>query len=147
MFTFSRSHIIEWGDCDPAGLVFYPRYFVMFDSSTAYMLEAASGLSRSQLMARENILGWPMVDSRAQFLAAARFDDRVQIETKVVHIGRTSFGVEHTLKRGEVTCVQAREVRVWAAGGKELSSPIVPVALPTDLRACLSATAGGKAND
>jgi acyl-CoA thioesterase FadM len=32
-----RLHI-EWGDCDPAGIVFYPRYFVMFDRSTSLLI-------------------------------------------------------------------------------------------------------------
>src|SRR5262245_13444018 len=31
---------IEWGDCDPANIVFYPRYFAFFDASTAYLFEA-----------------------------------------------------------------------------------------------------------
>ncbi len=34
MFSNTRTLRIEWGDCDPAGIVFYPRYFAMFDTST-----------------------------------------------------------------------------------------------------------------
>ncbi len=36
-----RAVTIEWGDCDPAGIVFYPRYFAMFDASTAALFAVA----------------------------------------------------------------------------------------------------------
>ena len=41
MLVNRRTVRIEWGDCDPAGIVFYPRYFAMFDASTSYLFEAA----------------------------------------------------------------------------------------------------------
>ena len=36
----------RWGDCDPAGIVFYPRYFAMFDHSTVLLIEAALGIRK-----------------------------------------------------------------------------------------------------
>ena len=38
MFSNTRHLRIEWGDCDPAGIVFYPRYFAMFDHSTTTLI-------------------------------------------------------------------------------------------------------------
>ena len=35
MFSNTRHRTIEWGDCDPAGIVFNPRYFEWFDAATA----------------------------------------------------------------------------------------------------------------
>ena len=32
---------IEWGDCDPAGIVFNPRFFAFFDDATTLLVEAA----------------------------------------------------------------------------------------------------------
>ena len=40
MLVNRRTVRIEWGDCDPAGIVFYPRYFAMFDASTSFLFEA-----------------------------------------------------------------------------------------------------------
>ena len=37
----NTAHRIEWGDCDPAGIVFYPRYFEMFDGSTTALFSSA----------------------------------------------------------------------------------------------------------
>ena len=36
---------IEWGECDPAGIVFYPRYFAMFDERTTLLFSTALGLN------------------------------------------------------------------------------------------------------
>ena len=38
MFTSTRTTRVEWGDCDPAGIIFYVRYFEFFDVSTAVLL-------------------------------------------------------------------------------------------------------------
>src|ERR671916_83670 len=43
MLVNTRRLVIEWGDCDPAGIVFYPRYFAMFDASTAALFARAFG--------------------------------------------------------------------------------------------------------
>ena len=40
MLTVSRNVRVEWGDCDPAGIVYFPRYFEYFDISTVGMFEA-----------------------------------------------------------------------------------------------------------
>ena len=44
-FTNTRKVRIEWADCDPAGIVFYPRYFEIFDASTSALFERALGMT------------------------------------------------------------------------------------------------------
>lgn len=63
---FSREVRIEWGDCDPAGIVFYPRYLAFFDASTAYLFESV-GLPQEQLAARYGIVGMPLIEVQAKF--------------------------------------------------------------------------------
>jgi len=41
MFSSTRKTRIEWGDCDPAGIIFFARYFDMFDVSTTVLIERA----------------------------------------------------------------------------------------------------------
>ena len=43
MLVNTRRVRIEWGDCDPAGIIFYPRYFEFFDASTSALIERALG--------------------------------------------------------------------------------------------------------
>ena len=49
MFVHRRDVQIQWGDCDPANIVYYPRYFAMFDDSTSILFEA-SGYSKQDIV-------------------------------------------------------------------------------------------------
>ena len=114
MFTSRRTITVEWGDCDPANIVFFPRYFCWFDGSTAHHFRAA-GLPKPELIRRYDVVGWPIVDARATFHVPSRFGDDVVIETRITRFGRSSFDVEHRLMRGEVLAVEGFEKRVLVA--------------------------------
>ena len=114
MFTSHRTILIEWGDCDPADIVFYPRYFCWFDASTASHFKAA-GLPKPELVRRYGVVGFPMVDTRAIFHVPSRYGDEVTIETRITRFGRSSFDVEHQLMRGDVLAVEGFEKRVLVA--------------------------------
>ncbi|WP_337180556.1 thioesterase family protein [Sphingopyxis granuli] len=140
MFSHRHDLIVEWGDCDPAGIVFYPRFFAMFDAATASLLEAASGRPRIRLIEDCRILGWPMVDTSAQFHAPVRFDDRVSIESRVTHVGTASFAIAQRLTRGETLCVEAMEMRVWSIRDEQ-DGHIRSQPIPAWLRAALGVKA------
>jgi 4-hydroxybenzoyl-CoA thioesterase len=70
MFVHRRDVQIQWGDCDPANIVYYPRYFAMFDDSTSILFEAA-GFSKQDIVRKYGLVGIPMVDTRAKFHIAS----------------------------------------------------------------------------
>ena len=76
MLTNRRDVRIVWGDCDPAGIVFYPRYFEMFDTSTTALFERALGMTKYQFVKAYESVGYPMVDTRARFLLPTRTRSR-----------------------------------------------------------------------
>ena len=107
---------IEWGECDPAGIVFYPRFFAMFDNATTLLFSAALGMTKYQFLAKYDCAGYPMVDTRARFLVPARFGDDVTIETSITEIKRSSFQITHLLKKADGALgVEGFETRVWTA--------------------------------
>lgn len=130
MFVNTRPVTIEWGDCDPAGIVFYPRYFAMFDASTAALFAAALGYGKYEMLRRFDAVGFPMVDTGARFLLPSRFGDVVTIESQVTSFGRSSFEISHQLMRGEALAIEAREKRVWAALDPRAPDQIKGVPIP-----------------
>jgi 4-hydroxybenzoyl-CoA thioesterase len=112
MLTAKREILIEWGDCDPAGIVFYPRYFAWFDACTAGLF-AHAGLPKPEMLKRYGIVGIPMVDTRGKFHIPSKFGDRVTVETRIAGFRRSSFDVEHRLMKGEALAVEGFETRVW----------------------------------
>jgi 4-hydroxybenzoyl-CoA thioesterase len=114
MFATTRITRIEWGDCDPAGIIFYARYFDIFDVSTTMLLEGALGMTKIAYLKAYNFLGHPLVETWARFLLPTRFGDEVAVETAVVACGRSSFKVEHrVIKDDGALAVEGFETRVW----------------------------------
>ena len=97
MLTNTRNVRIEWGDCDPAGIIFYPRYFEIFDASTAAVFERALGVTKLQMFKRDDFAGFPLARTQARFLKPTRFGDDVTVETTIAFGGRSSFEIEHRL--------------------------------------------------
>jgi 4-hydroxybenzoyl-CoA thioesterase len=125
---------VEWGDCDPAGIVYYPRYFAFFDNCTAALFEAA-GLRKQEMLKIYGIVGIPMVDTRARFLAPSRFGDDVMVESSISEWGRSSFDVQHKLFRGEVLAVECFETRVWAVRSQSNAEKIEGQTIPDEVKA------------
>jgi len=124
---------IEWGQCDPAGIVFNARFFEMFDISTWLLFETALGVTAHQLAETYGIMGIPLVDARANFLLSAKFGDVVEIASRVTEFRRSSFDVEHRLTLGGELAVDGAETRVWAARDKDNPDKIGGVAIPSEV--------------
>jgi 4-hydroxybenzoyl-CoA thioesterase len=136
-----RNVTIEWGQCDPAGIVFYPQYLIMFDTSTG-LLFARTGLTAAEIRSRHGIIGMPLVEQGTKFLAPCRFDDEIILESEVGEWGRSSFTVWHrVLKVGDLV-VDGFEKRVWAVADPERPGRIKPEPIPREIMASLSDPTG-----
>jgi len=134
-FISRRRFTIEWGQCDPAGIVFNSRFFEFFDSGTWTLFEAALGVKPPDLAATFGIVGLPLVDAGARFLAPARFGDVVDMTSQVSAFRRSSFDVEHRLSIGGSVAVEGRETRVWAARDPTDPSKMKSVPIPPEVTA------------
>jgi 4-hydroxybenzoyl-CoA thioesterase len=138
MVTARRERQVEWGDCDPAQIVFNPRFFEWFDAQTAAIFEL-DGLPKRELMQRSDFAGFPLVETRAKFVRPSRFGDLVIIESTIVAIRRSSFDVQHRLFNGGELAVEGFETRVWAARDPADADRIRPQPIPADVRERLAA--------
>lgn len=134
MLIHTRRLTVEWGDCDPAGIVFYPRYFAMFDASTAALFAHALGMRKPEMLETYGIVGFPMVDTRARFLAPTRFGDDIAIESTVTEFRRSSFDVRHRLLTADGTlAVEGLETRVWTGRHPDDPARIKAQAIPREV--------------
>jgi 4-hydroxybenzoyl-CoA thioesterase len=131
MLSNSRAVRIEWGDCDPAGIVFYPRYFAMFDHSTTLLIERALGMRKREIRDSYAFGGYPVVSTQARFLIPTRYGDDAVIETSLMAVRRSSFDLRHRLTKDGALAVEGLETRVWVVSdpgrpGLFKSQPIPP---------------------
>jgi 4-hydroxybenzoyl-CoA thioesterase len=132
-FIYRRQLTIEWGQCDPAGIVFNPRFFEIFDASSWLLFEAALGVKPQELAAAYGIIGIALVDARASFLKPVKFGDTVEITSRVSEFRRSSFDVEHRLSVSGELAVEGGETRVWAVHDKANPDKIAAVAIPSEV--------------
>jgi 4-hydroxybenzoyl-CoA thioesterase len=133
MFVNIRERTIEWGECEPAGIVWNPRFFERFDNATAGLFVAALGMQKAEMMRRYAMAGIPLVETRATFHAPCRFGDAVRIESSITSFRRSSFEVAHRLFRGDTLAVEGWETRVWVVRDPEDSERIQGAAIPPDV--------------
>jgi len=113
--VYRRKFTVEWGHCDPAGIVFNSRFFEFFDWSSWLLFEQALGVRPSDLGPTFGIVGIPLVDAKARFLKPAHFNDIADIASEVSAFRRSSFDVTHHISIAGQLAVEGHETRVWAA--------------------------------
>lgn len=123
---------VEWGDCDPAGIVFNPQFFRWFDHGTTMLYEAA-GWRKADMLAQFGGAGCPLVETSATFHAPCRYGDDVTITTEIVEVRSRSFVIAHTLTKDDQVCVAGSETRVWTVHDPERGIASAPV--PQELAA------------
>ena len=120
---------VQWGDCDPAGIIFYPTYFRWMDAATWALFESV-GFTPQRM--REEHLSMPLVSADCQFLAPALHGDRCEVRSRIGRFGGKSFVVAHEVARDDGTALaRGSETRVWGRGerGKPLRGETIPEAL------------------
>lgn len=131
--VYRRQLTIEWGHCDPAGIVFNPRFFEMFDASTWLLFETALGVKQEALASTYGIIGIALVDARANFMKPAKFGDVIEIASRVKEFRRSSFEVEHLVSIAGENAVEGGETRVWAVRNKTDADKITTAAIPAEV--------------
>ena len=137
MFVNRRDVQIQWGDCDPANIVYYPRYFAMFDDSTSTLFEVA-GFSKQDLVRKYGLVGIPMVDTRSKFYIPSTYGDWITIETRIESINRSSFEVKHNVYKGEALAIEGFETRVLVGRDPDNPDKLKSAPFPAEMVAKLT---------
>jgi len=133
MTLASRHEVtVEWGDCDPAGIVYYPSYFRWCDQASHRLL-AAAGVTDNETRG-----GWkqgtPLVAAECSFKRASQPGEKLLVESHVSRFGRSSFTISHVFRdaSGEIAAA-GTETRIWATKEGDASS-LKAVPIPEDVR-------------
>jgi 4-hydroxybenzoyl-CoA thioesterase len=134
---FSALFTVRFGDCDPAGLVYYPVLFHYCHAAMEEFFAARCRVGYARLLA-ERRLGFPVVNVRAEFFAPFAYGDEALVEVWASAVGRTSVTFEYRLRRASdhALCASATHVQVAMNIDSRRAVP-----LPEDLRRAFAESA------
>lgn len=114
----SPTHIhrvqVEFGDCDPAQIAYFPNFFRWFDASAFNFFRQCGLPPWHELEAVHGLIGFPVVDASSKFLRPVRTGDQLEVHTTLEEWRDKSFVLRHQLRRGGELVAEGREIRVFA---------------------------------
>lgn len=128
---FRKSAAIRFSNCDPAGIVFFPQYLVMFNDLVEDWFTHGLAVPYAEFFSTRR-MGLPTVSLACDFKAVSRIGENVQLSLGVDRVGRTSIALQLRCEAGTECRVEAKQVLV--ATSLETHRPIP---LPPDIRQAL----------
>jgi 4-hydroxybenzoyl-CoA thioesterase len=133
---FTRERLIRFSDCDPAGIVFYPQYFVMLNGLVEDWFNDELGIGYAALI-HERRIGLPTVRLEVDFLAVSRLGDHVELSLQVDRLGGRSLTLA-------LECIGADGVARMRMRQVLVTTSLVThraVDIPSDVRAAIAQAA------
>lgn len=134
--VFERKELVRFGHCDPAGIVFYPRYFEMLNSVVEDWITEGLGISYAELLGPRRV-GLPSVHLSADFRRISRMGDVLTQQVAIQRLGSKSLSLTITFLGDDGVRVEFSQVLVCTSLLTHQSQPF-----PDDLRAALQAALG-----
>jgi len=129
---FERPLRIRFGQCDPAGIVYFPQYLVMLNGLLEDWFTDGLGVSYAELLGPRRV-GTPTVRLEVDFKAISRPGDEVVLGLQVNRLGRSSLVVDVDCRAGDELRLAARKVLVFTSLDTHK-----PIAAPDDVRRAIS---------
>ena len=138
----SKSHVhhvtVQFGDCDPAGIVFFPNFSRWMDQSSLAFFMACGIPPWRELLKTRGIIGTPLLEIHTRFLKPATYGEQIQVHTTVEEWAVKTFRQRHVIRRGDTVLCEGTEVRAFCIRDANDPERIRAIPIPEDLKAlCL----------
>ena len=130
---------VEFGDCDPAGIVWFPNFFRWIDAASRNFFTQC-GVPRWEETNRTlGIIGTPLVDTHSRFLKTASYGDTLAVHVAVKEWRDKSFVQTYRITREDAQgqpdlIMECEEVRIFATRREDGKNIIRAVAIPASIR-------------
>ena len=136
--TFHSDMLVRFSHCDPAGIVFYPQYFIMFNGLVEDWFNQGLGLDFARTITEQR-LGFPIVKLECDFTAPSKIGEIITLALKLERLGNSSMEITVACSYKREDRLRARFVLVAMNLDAQRAQPI-----PPDLRALMQAFREGK---
>ncbi len=126
--AFTRSVAVRFSHCDPAGIVYFPHYFDMFNGLIEDWYTEELGFKYAELI-MDSQYGFPFVHIECDFRVPSRIGDVIDLTLLVERVGRSSLGIAIVCHQDGIERLRAHMVTAMISLATRK-----PVPLPADLR-------------
>ena len=133
---------VQWGDCDPARIVFYPNYFKWFDQA-GWALLARLFPDKQALLDRHGIVGFPIAEASARFLRPSAQYQTIAFRSTIESWQDKRFTILHQGYRDGDLLLEGREIRFIGRVHPTDPQRLQAIAIPDDIVAAFRAAGGG----
>ena len=133
---FERAQLIRFAHCDPAGIIFFPQYLVLFNQLTEDWFNEGLGVGYADMIVGRKV-GLPIVNLQCDFRAVSRLGDTVTLGVSVEHLGSRSLRRNFECTSGDELRVRSTQVLVFTDLTTHRSREV-----PADIRRAIEAFAG-----
>jgi len=138
----SKSNIyqvaVHFGDCDPAGIVFFPNFSRWMDEASLAFFGACGVPLWRELTKTRGIIGTPLLEIHTRFFKSATYGDLLQVHTTIETWASKTFRHRHVIRRGEDVLCDGTEVRAFVIRDPTNPDRIKAIAVPEDIRSLCS---------
>ncbi len=106
---------VEFGDCDPARIVWFPNFFRWIDAASRNFFVVCGVPPWHETAATTGMIGTPLVDTQASFKKTASYGDVLEIHASITEWRNKSFVQSYRVMRGADEIMTCNEVRIFAA--------------------------------
>lgn len=138
----NKTHIhrveVCFGDCDPAGIVFFPNFSKWMDTASLAFFMACGIPPWRELVKTRGIIGTPLLEIHTRFLKPATYGETLEVHTSVDSWAAKTFRQRHVVRRGDDVLCEGTEVRAFCMRDPADPDRIKAIPVPEDLKAlCL----------
>ena len=124
---------VQFGDCDPAGIVFFPNFSRWMDAASHdYFIQCGLPPWREMNELRDCV-GPPLLEFHTRFVNAATYGERLAIHTRVEEWRGKVFIMSHRIMRGEILICEGQATRALCI--KQADGRLKAVPVPEFIRA------------
>ena len=138
----SKTHVhrveVHFGDCDPAGIVFFPNFSRWMDEASLAFFRACGVPPWRELLKARGIVGTPLLEIHTRFLKAATYGETIEIHTTVDAWAAKTFTHRHQIRRGNELICEGTEVRAFVVRDPGNLERLKAIPIPEDIRALCS---------
>lgn len=129
---------VMFGDCDPAGIVFFPNYSKWMDGASLNFFRQCGLPPWRELKKTRGIIGNPLLEIHTKFMRPATYGERLQIHTSIIEWRDKVYIHKHVVKRGDEVLCEGNETRAFVVHPPEDPDRIKAIQIPEDIKAMCS---------